>query len=187
MVFACLLAAAAAADPPPAKDQMLVATELIQGDVFVKTVIVLMHHDSRGAMGFVVNRPTEVPVAEVISDDDALSGYEGNIYWGGPVQMQSLRAMLKTDDPPEGAERIVGSVYLVPVDDSLTDALDDPSNLRLYLGYAGWAPGQLDRELAMGSWIVVGASEERVFSREPTTLWKELAPREEHRAAIGFR
>lgn len=187
MLFGCLFVTGAAADPPAAKDQMLVATEVIEGDVFVKTVIVLMHHDSRGAMGLVVNRPTEVPAAEVIPDDDALSEYEGNLYWGGPVQMGSLRALLNTDDPPENAEKIVGSVYLVSVNDSLINALDDPSKLRLYLGYAGWAPGQLDRELAMGSWTVVTASAERVFSNEPTGLWKELAPREEHRAAISFR
>jgi putative transcriptional regulator len=187
LVFAFLFANAAAAGQAPATKKMLVATELIKGDVFVKTVIVLMQHDSRGAMGIVVNRPTEVPLAELVSEGDALSDYEGNIYWGGPVQMHGLRAILKTGNPPADAERLAGSVYLVSINDELTATLDDPSNLRLYIGYAGWAPGQLDRELALGSWIVIDATEERVFAAEPTKLWNELAPREEHRAATGFR
>ena len=184
MLIACLFAAGAVAESSPAEKKMLVATQQIQGDVFVKTVIVLMHHDSRGAMGFVVNRPTDVPAAELVPEHDALSAYDGNIYWGGPVQMSSLRAMLKTEEPPEGAEPVVGSLYMVSIDEALEDALDDPSILRLYLGYAGWAPGQLDRELAMGSWIMIEATEDRVFAAEPTELWQKLAPREEHRAAV---
>ena len=178
------LVAGAYAETPLAKGKMLVATEMIQGDVFSKTVIILLHYDSTGAMGLVVNRPTEVAIEEVLPEGDALVKRADILYWGGPVQMNSLRVMIRTQDPPGEAENVVGSVYLVSLNDDSPDELDKASHLRVFLGYAGWAPGQLDRELATGSWIVVDASEERVFPAEPAKLWDSLAPAEEYRAAI---
>ena len=182
VLVACVSYAVGAAEPD--KGRLLVATEVIQGDVFSQTVIVLLHYDDTGAAGLVVNRPTEVGITELFRDGDPMTGYEGTIYWGGPVEMGSLRAMLKTDEPPEGAENVIGSIYFVPLDETTKDILDEAGELRLFLGYAGWAPGQLDRELARGSWLVVPGTEERVFAKDTTGLWKKLAPRVEHRAAV---
>ena len=183
-VFAGLWVTGAYAETPLAKGKMLVATEMIQGDIFSKTVIILLHYDRTGAMGLVVNRPTEVAIEEVLPEGDALVKRADILYWGGPVQMNSLRVMIRTQDPPGEAENVVGSVYLVSLNDDSPDELDKASHLRVFLGYAGWAPGQLDRELATGSWLVVDASEERVFPAEPAKLWDSLAPAEEYRAAI---
>ena len=158
------------------------ATDLVGGDIFVQTVILLLHYDETGAVGLVVNRPTEVGMDELVADDDAISAYSGPIYWGGPVQMNSLRALMSTDKAPEGAEIIIDSVYLVPVTDALENAPQDVPDLRLFMGYAGWAPGQLDHEMAKGSWHVVPASEDFVFAKDPGELWKQLVPPREHRA-----
>jgi len=185
LVFAaCLLPAAASADPPPAKGRLLVATEQIDGDIFMQTVILLLHYDETGAMGLVVNRPTEVGMDELVADDDDIAAYAGPIYWGGPVQMNSLRALMKEDSAPEGAENIVDSVYLAPLNDAPEIALNDASRLRLFMGFAGWAPGQLDNEIAIGSWHVVPASDDVVFSKDPGQLWKRLLPPPEHRAEV---
>jgi len=185
LVFvACLLPAGASADPSPATAKLLVATEQVGGDIFMQTVILILHHDETGAIGLVINRPTEVGMDELVSEDDALSAYGGPIYWGGPVQMNSLRALMKTDETPADAERIVGSVYLVPVNDALKPALQDMPHLRLFIGYAGWAPGQLDHEFARGSWHTVPATEDVVFAKDPAGLWKQLVPPREHRAAV---
>ena len=182
LVFAaCLLPVAAAADESLARGKLLVATEVVGGDIFVQTVILLLQHDETGAMGLVVNRPTEVGMDELVADDHAFSDYSGLIYWGGPVQMNSLRALMKTDKAPEGAERVVDSVYLVPVNDALENAPNDAPGIRLFMGYAGWAPGQLDHEMARGSWHVVPASEDFVFAKDPGQLWKQLVPPAEHR------
>jgi len=183
LVFAaCLLPVAGGADESPARGNLLVATELVRGDIFVQTVVLLLHYDDTGAMGLVVNRPTELGMDELVVDDDALSGYSGAIYWGGPVQMNSLRALMHTDKAPGGAERIVDSVYLVSIDDVLTNALQDVPGLRLFIGFAGWDPGQLDHEMARGSWHVVPASADLVFAKDPGQLWKRLVPPREHRA-----
>jgi len=180
LLLATLLSAGfAAAEPPAGKGDLLVATDLIEGDIFTKTVVLLLYHDDTGAAGFVVNRPTELTTDEVFDEDSALSDYTGTIYWGGPVEMVSVRALLNTDKPPEGAEKIIASVYLVP----MADLLHDIPGLRIYLGYAGWSPGQLEHELAHGSWHVMPASSDLVFAKDPAGLWDKLAPRIEYRAA----
>ena len=179
-----LLPAAAGADPRAARGKLLVATELGRGDFFNETVVLLLHYDETGAMGIVINRPTDIEPEEVFADVDAISGYSGPLYWGGPVRMNSLRALLRTDTPPKTAEAITAMVYQVPVEESLQDAPAAPASLRVFIGYAGWAAGQLDRELALGSWHVVPASDETVFAEDPRALWQRLTPPREHRAAV---
>ena len=184
LLAAWLSPAVAGADQQPAKGKLLVATELVQGEVFARTVILLLHYDENGAMGIVVNRPTDIEPGELVDDVEAFSAYSGKLYWGGPVQMSSLRALLRTGAAPKGAEAIVGSVYLVHIVDNLMDPPADPASLRFFIGYAGWGAGQLDREMARGSWHVVPALDEYVFADEPRELWKRLTPPREHRAAI---
>jgi len=181
VLAAVLSAGAATAVPPAGKGDLLVATDLIEGDIFTKTVVLLLYHDDTGAAGFVVNRPTELTTDEVFDEDSALSDYTGTIFWGGPVEMVSVRALLNTDKPPESAEKIIDSVYLVPMDDDLHDM----PGLRIYLGYAGWAPGQLEHELAHGSWHVMPAASDLVFAKDPAQLWDKLAPRIEYRASLA--
>jgi putative transcriptional regulator len=184
LVFvAWLLPVASSADQEPAQGKLLVATELVQGELFANTVLLLLHYDETGAFGLVVNRPTDVKPEELLDDEETLAGYSGTLFWGGPVQMDSLRALMLTDDPPEDAERIIESVYLVSFEDALELGPADPAVLRFFIGYAGWAPGQLDFEMARGSWRVLPASADLVFAQEPSRLWKRLAPAQEERAA----
>ena len=79
VVAACWLPVAGGAAESPARGNLLVATELVRGDIFVQTVVLLLHYDETGAMGLVVNRPTELGMDELVVDDDAISGYSGPI------------------------------------------------------------------------------------------------------------
>lgn len=181
LVFAALaLARPGAAEPPPAKGEFLVATEQVDGSIFEHTVILLLQYDDTGAAGLVVNRPTDVKAREIFTDDSPMRAYDGTIYWGGPVRMDSLRALSNTGRPPEGAEKIVDSVYLVPFKGDPTEA----DGLRLFIGFAGWLPGQLDMELARGSWHVVPAAGDQVFAKDPAGLWRRLLPVEKIRASL---
>lgn len=172
----------------PAKGRLLVATEQVRGEVFARTVILLLHYDANGAMGIVVNRPTDVALEEVVDDIGVFGAYDDTLFWGGPVQMGSLRALLRTDSPPPGAETIIESVHLVDIDDRLKELQPAAANLRYYIGYAGWAAGQLDSELARGSWDVVSGSDEHVFAQNPTTLWESLTRPARHVTdkGVGF-
>lgn len=179
-----LLPMAAGADQRPAKGKLLVATEVVFGEIFAETVILLLHYDTDGAMGIVVNRPTDVAPEEIVTDAEAFSAYNGTLYWGGPVQMDSLRALMRTDTPPEESAAIVDAVHLVDIDEALKNAHADPGSLRFFIGYAGWAPGQLDHELDRGSWYIVPASDEHIFADDPRALWQTLSPPREHRAVV---
>jgi putative transcriptional regulator len=172
------------ADSRPASGKLLVATAAVQGELFANTVVLLLHYDETGAFGLVVNRPTEVQPVEVLGDDEAIAGYDGTLFWGGPVHMDSLRALQLTDSPHGEAEKIIESVYLVSYDEALEEGPADMSRLRLFIGYAGWAPGQLDSEMSRGSWRVLPASSELVFDQDPRTLWNRLIPAHEQRAAL---
>jgi len=184
LVFiAWLLPAAAIAAEVPAQGKLLVATELVEGELFAETVILLLFYDETGAFGLVVNRPTDVRPDELLADEEGIADYDGTLFWGGPVQMDSLRALLRTDEPPAEAEKILDSVFLVSLEDALQQGPVGSTKLRLFIGYAGWAPGQLDYELARGSWRVVPATDELVFAEAPRELWKHLAPAHEQRAA----
>jgi putative transcriptional regulator len=187
-VVAWLTPATACSEEDVAAGKFLVATEEVRGEIFARTVILLLHYDETGAMGLVVNRPTEVTLGEILTDPKALSGYrDATLNWGGPVQMSSVRALLLADSPPDGAATIVDSIHLVSFDKAMAEGRLDPASLRLFIGYAGWAPGQLDGELAIRSWEVVPASAELVFADDPGGIWQSLAPVLEYRAAIDRR
>ena len=182
---AFLSTAAAHADDRPAAGRLLVATDEVGGEIFARTVILLLHYDESGAVGLVVNRPTDVAPEEVMDDPEIEDGYDGTLFWGGPVEMGGLRVLVRSEAPPGGATTIVEQVHLVPFDEAVALLPADAATVRLYIGYAGWAPGQLDGELDTGSWDVQDATEATVFSDEPRGLWRELKPVREYRAALG--
>mgnify|MGYP006209520837 CR=1 FL=1 len=144
-----------------------------------------LHYDETGAMGLVINRPTEVLPEEVLGDPGVLSGYEGPLFWGGPVEMGGMRVLMRSESLPDGAAPIIEDVHLVPFDDALESLPADAARVRLYIGYAGWAPGQLDGELHTGSWDVRDATGDVVFSADPRGLWDELVPVREYRTAMA--
>ena len=180
VIAAVALGRASAGELRPARGEFLVSTEQTDGGIFAQTVILLLSYDDAGAAGLVVNRPTDVKASELFSGESPLSAYDGTIYWGGPVQMDTLLALSNTDRPPDGAEKILDSVYVVPFSEDVIAA----PGVRLFIGYTGWAAGQLDSELARGSWQLVPASGDGVFSKDPAGLWKRLLPRETYRAGL---
>lgn len=181
----CFIASSVSADQDLAMGKLLVATGEVRGPYFMETVVLLLHYDEQGALGLVVNRPMEAVPKEVLPDLESLTSYRGTLYWGGPVRISSMRALLRSDTPPKDAVPIFGAVHQVPFDDSLPASTSDAANLRFFVGYAGWAPGQLERELGFGSWHILPATEEVVFAKNPTEIWQRLTPTQEYRAALS--
>jgi putative transcriptional regulator len=176
VIACCAISSSVIAAEDPAKGKLLIATEAIQGPAFKETVILLLNYGAAGAEGVVVNRPTEVLPAQALPEIAGIDRYEGPLYYGGPVDLFTLRALLLTDAPPENTIPIFDSVYIVPPEDNLLDQAQSNANLRFFIGYAGWAPGQLDQELAIGSWHVVDATEAIVFADDPGGIWRSLLP-----------
>ncbi len=139
-------------------------------DYFHRTVILVVEHSEQGAFGLVLNRPSETTVGEVSPELAELIGEEHVLHVGGPVQPNAVTAVGEHPDPTEATKLIVGGVGMVD--------LDDPprlSRVRIFAGYAGWAAGQLDDELAQDAWIVERAHPDDPFGGGD--LWSSVLAR----------
>ena len=178
----CFISAGVSADQVPATGKLLVATDEVGGPYFAQTVVLLLHHDETGTLGLVVNRPIDASAIESSLKSEELAAHRGSFYWGGPLSQSTVRALLRTDTPPEDAVQIFDSVYLVNMDEALLATASNAAKLRFFAGYAGWAPGQLEHELAFDSWHIVTATEELVFAEDAGEIWRKLLPSREYRA-----
>lgn len=152
---------------------------------FRRTVVLLLRHDEEGALGLVINRPVPLSVGELCRSQEI--AYQGPdelpVFGGGPVQGESHLLVLHGDTPlhPEGSEdevEIAPGVFLVTAREGLeTLARRGSPRLRCFLGYSGWGAGQLERELAEGTWVPLDASDEFVFASDPERVWEQALRR----------
>ncbi len=180
-----LIAAALVLLPPgslaadPARGSLLIASRDLLDPNFSKSIVLLLHYDDDGAYGVMINRRTQMRPTEILPDVDALEDYRGLIYLGGPVSLGNLVVLLRTEESTGAAEPIIDGVVALTSFEGLNEIVTrNPAeaSLRLYAGYAGWGPGQLDRELARDDWHLIPARSEDVFSDKPDELWQRLIP-----------
>ncbi|MDX6298395.1 MAG: putative transcriptional regulator [Nocardioidaceae bacterium] len=160
--------------------QLLVATPRLVDPNFARTVILVLNHDEDGALGVVINRPSDLAVADVLpvwSDAVALPPM---VFGGGPVGRDSALAVAIAlgGGPPSGFQRVAAGYGLVDLDAQPGDITPGVVGLRIFSGYAGWAAGQLEDEIGEGSWYVVSAAPGDLLSSEPQTLWRQVLRRQ---------
>ena len=144
---------------------------------FVHTVVLLVDYSKEGAMGLIINRSTDTPVDQALPDVKGLQGLPLMLYWGGPVSRERILILLRSEKPPEGARSVFDDIYVTWSHDALVETLkkqDPDRTLRVYSGFAGWGPGQLDREVGRGDWIISKADSEKVFTKDPSKIWPEV-------------
>jgi len=164
-----------------AAGKLLVARETYQR--FAETVILLIEYDSQGALGITINRRSDTPISAALRRAQEWSEL---IFLGGPVQMSSVFALLRSSETKEEMKPVIEKVYWVADRAALEKILADgpqAAEVRFYLGYSGWGAGQLDNEVRTGSWYIFDAKAEEVFDPEPATLWKRLKEKTEQRFA----
>jgi len=164
--------------------KVLVSSQDARDPVFAETVILLVRYDHDGTMGLAINRRTSVPISRVLQSLKGTKGRSDPVYMGGPVEVQNVLSLLKANTMPEGAAHVFGKIYLVSSKLLLEKTLvgqADPSEFRVYLGYCGWGPGQLENEVGQGVWHIIAADADLVFDSEPHTLWSRLI------AHVGLR
>ena len=154
--------------------RFLIAGEHLRDPNFAKTVVLLLNYGERGARGVVINRRSDVKLAAVFPRISGLNQRPDRVYLGGPVSRNQLLILLHSDRPRRAAEHVVDDIYLSTNRHVLVDALNRAAAVHVYAGYAGWAPGQLDREVARGDWHVLPADAKTVFSDRPAKVWQEL-------------
>jgi putative transcriptional regulator len=171
-----------------ARGKFLVADHRLRDPNFKQTVVVLLQYSPHGAMGFVVNRPTDVRLSEAISELEQLKQREDTLYKGGPVPSQALYLLYRSEKNLDESNRLFEDVYLsssLGVLAQLVAGVGGENDFRLYVGHAGWAPGQLDREVERGDWHVVDAVSDLVFAADPSTVWQRLVPRSPTQVAMA--
>jgi putative transcriptional regulator len=164
----------------PEKGMLLVANEQLADPRFRDRVILLIQHDTQGTAGLVVNRTSRLPLATILPAGSKLAGEGMTLSYGGPVEPQTLLALVRVRNyPPEPADEIIDNLYVtgVGVLDEWPDFSAEVVDYRAFVGYTGWAPGQLDAEMQRGDWYVIPADEQSIFAKDGVQLWERLRKR----------
>ncbi len=159
------------------KGRFLVASRQLKDPNFTETVVLLVDYDSHGAMGLVINRPTDVRVSTVLPDLEGLQQRTDIVFVGGPVARTHMLLLIRTSNPPEGAHPVLDDTYVSSNQTVIQRMIDHKAlgeSFRVYAGYAGWAPGQLDQEVSRKDWHVLQADSETIFDKDPSQIWPML-------------
>ncbi|HTN44680.1 MAG TPA: YqgE/AlgH family protein [Nitrospiria bacterium] len=141
---------------------------------FFHTVVLLVTYGKEGASGLIINRPTDVPLVKALPDLEGTENFSKPIYFGGPVSTNLMLVLLRSNSSLEGARNVLGDIYFTASRKVLTDALVNPDpdkKVRVYAGYSGWAPMQLDAEFVRGDWVIMDADPGAVFAEDPSKIW----------------
>jgi putative transcriptional regulator len=155
---------------------LLVARAELHDPNFKDSVVLVMNNIAPAPAGLIINRPTRIPVSELFLDVERLAHVEDKIYFGGPVQIESVSFLFRAATPPEHATQVVDDVYLSMDGDLLRKLLgrDKPmEGLRIFIGYSGWGPGQLQAEIARGDWTLAPADSRAIFDGKSEHPWPE--------------
>lgn len=166
---------------------LLIASPQMKDPFFEKTVVLVWHHDEDGAIGVVINRPLAdaaergvMPRSDsarlgdvlILEEDIDLGDYaEQAVNWGGPVDTDSGTLLTTAEVLSEEGWTLETGVGITRSHDALLRLVEEQAPVRLCLGYAGWGPGQLDREIADGSWLYTEPTPDLIFQAEAQACW----------------
>jgi putative transcriptional regulator len=164
----------------PAKGRFLVAHRSVNDPRFAETVILLIAYSDEGAMGIIINRPTDVRLALALPEMKELRDRRDRLFVGGPVSPSAMLLLIRSATAPEGAQPVFGDVHVSGKLETLRKVLGKNGKndrLRAYAGYAGWGPGQLEHEIARGDWAVGPADAATIFDTPSEGIWQKLIDR----------
>ncbi len=162
------------------KGVFLIAASKLYDPHFSHSVILILMYEKEGALGLVINRSTDIPLEQALPGLKGAELLSSTLFYGGPVGRDHVTALLRTDKLPEGVKRVFDNVYVIEDMRPLIEVIqgaDPEKKVRIYSGYAGWGPGQLDGEVARRDWIIVTADPDIIFSENPLGVWEELYKR----------
>jgi putative transcriptional regulator len=151
--------------------QLLLASPALYDPNFRRTVVLIGVHSEEGAMGVVLNRPSEVTVGEAVPQLEQAVAKHELLYVGGPVQPSSIVFLAEFLDPSPAGLLVLGRIGFPAPDADIDELTQATARGRVFAGYAGWGEGQLDAEMEQGDWIVHTALPEDVFTDVPEELW----------------
>jgi putative transcriptional regulator len=160
------------------RGRLLLAGPNLQDPNFFRTVVLMIDHDENGALGVVLNRPTDYPVTSALPGWAPFTSEPDVVFAGGPVAPETAIALGRRTSGGDtaGWSRVIGDIGMVDL--GATPLPGELVDVRVFAGYAGWAPGQLEGELAADAWLVLDASASDVTSADPGDLWAEVLRRQ---------
>lgn len=171
------------------RGRLLIAGPSLGDPNFDRTIVYLLVHNPDGALGVVLNRPSDLGVADALPSWSEVAARPGVVFSGGPVEADTVLGLARVSEAMEapGWAEVAGTVGTVDLAMDPAAVMPGIEAARIYIGYSGWGAGQLDEELAGGAWFLVDAEPEDIFSPDPDHLWGEVLRRENARAAMATR
>ncbi len=157
------------------KGQLLIDGGELHGSFFERTVVLICEHNEEGAFGLVLNKGTGEQLGNIVRDDIPGAILELSVMLGGPVQPSALSVLHRSESLFEG--NVIGSTSLYnSMDDLLAvgETYTEDVGLRVFAGYSGWSPGQLEGEMERDSWLTMPATEEIIFDMPVEEIWKRV-------------
>lgn len=152
---------------------ILIADPFLKDPNFLRTVIFLCEHKDEGSFGFVINRKLEYVIGDLIND---LSGCDFPVFYGGPVQQNTIHFLHRCPGLITGGEKIANDIFWGGEFDELIGLLQKDklaqADIRLFLGYSGWGEGQLQDEFKEKTWLSTFSSDKLVFMPDTSSIWK---------------
>jgi len=177
--------------------KLLIAEPMLADPNFDRTVVLMIEHTPEGALGVVLNRPTELEVDAVLGEWASLAATPPVLYMGGPVERNGVLALARrrTAEAPDGTDStetpetpgwtsVLGEIGTVDLHGEPQDVADGIDGIRFFAGYSGWGGGQLEGELAEGAWLVVPADPGDVFAPDPDAMWRAVLRRQGGKVAM---
>ncbi len=160
------------------RGRLLIAGPTLLDPNFARTVVLIGEHNEDGALGVVLNRPSETTIGEAVPDLEDLTHAGDAVHVGGPVQPSAVLVLAEYEQPDQAQQLVTGSVGFVAVEDEGDRVATALGRARVFAGYAGWGPGQLEAELERDDWIIADSVEDDVFDDDAATLWSRVLDRQ---------
>jgi len=152
----------------------LLSIPFVMDPYFRRSVIAICEHNDLGSLGLILNKRLDLTINDLIGD---FPEFESIVHYGGPVQTDSIQYLHRVGDLLEGSKKIGPGVYWGGDFESLKvlikNKLIEPEDIRFYVGYSGWSPGQLAEEMDTGSWVAGDLSANYLFKFEPELVWSK--------------
>lgn len=157
------------------KGKILLAEPYMRDPNFKRAVVLLCEHEENGSLGFILNKSLKMPICDLIAD---FPDFEGEAYYGGPVQTDTIHYLHNVGDLLEGSLMVSQGVYwggdFEKLKFLIQTRLIDHTNIRFFIGYSGWSPGQLIEEMSLPSWILADMDANYAFKSNEELLWQEI-------------
>jgi putative transcriptional regulator len=176
---ACLSFSAGAQQEQAANGLLLIAKPSLADPNFARTVVLITQTEDGGTVGVILNRPTRLRLQQFLSGEFDTTKYQEPVFSGGPVMRQALVAVFRSETAPKAsAFHVLKGLYMTMHADNLAGLLARPdARYRIYAGFSGWAPRQLQSEVMRDGWYFLQADEATIFRKDVENMWEELLER----------